>query len=303
MKKILYILLPAIALTGCTGYMQTTVYQPPQQNYSNYDTPTDQVFYDELSPYGNWIDYPDYGYVWSPSDVGPDFRPYATNGYWVYSDYGWTWASNYSWGWATFHYGRWFYDDNYGWMWMPGHEWAPAWVTWGSYGDYYCWAPLAPRVNTEVAYNGGWTPPAYSWNVVSGRHMNQANVNNYIERNNTTIINNVTIINNTTVYNDNNNRAGNNGRGRYNRGPQVNDVENVTHSRIQAVRVTNNARPGAQVVSNNQISLYRPAIQPNSTKQNDNRPAPKRFESFRPVNNPNRPNPGQNPNPRPNNPQ
>src|ERR1700761_1436748 len=83
MKKILYILLPAIALTGCGGYIQTTVYQPPQQNYSSYDTPTDQVFYDELSPYGNWIDYPDYGYVWAPADVGPDFRPYATNGYWV----------------------------------------------------------------------------------------------------------------------------------------------------------------------------------------------------------------------------
>src|SRR3569833_588337 len=93
---------------------QQVAYNPPpdQQNvpYPNYDNSpqTDQVFYDELSPYGSWIDYPDYGYVWAPA-VDNDFRPYATNGSWVYSDYGWTWASGYDWGWATFHYGRWFY--------------------------------------------------------------------------------------------------------------------------------------------------------------------------------------------------
>jgi hypothetical protein len=41
-------------------------------------TVTYQTFYDELSPYGKWIDYPGYGYVWSPAE--PDFRPYYTNG-------------------------------------------------------------------------------------------------------------------------------------------------------------------------------------------------------------------------------
>jgi hypothetical protein len=34
-----------------------------------------QTFYDELSPYGQWIDDPNYGYVWVP-DVDAGFRPY-----------------------------------------------------------------------------------------------------------------------------------------------------------------------------------------------------------------------------------
>src|SRR5204863_8604644 len=81
---------------------------------------TYQTFYDDLSPYGEWIDNPEYGYVWSP-DMGPDFRPYSSGGHWVWSDeYDWMWVSDYDWGWATFHYGRWFYDPYYGWLWLPG---------------------------------------------------------------------------------------------------------------------------------------------------------------------------------------
>src|ERR1700749_3701227 len=112
MKKIFYLVFSLlVVIAGCTPIIYTTettqpVYntQPQQPVYA--DQPqTNQVFYDELSPYGQWIDYPDYGYVWQPN-VDADFRPYETNGYWAYSDYGWTWVSNYSWGWATFHYGR-----------------------------------------------------------------------------------------------------------------------------------------------------------------------------------------------------
>ncbi len=287
MKKLLPILLiPSLTLAGCGAMIQTTVYDQPQAYAgTNNDVPTDQVFYDELSPYGTWIDYPDYGYVWVP-DAGPDFRPYATNGYWVYSDYGWTWVSNYSWGWAPFHYGRWFHDDYYGWMWQPGSEWAPAWVTWGGYGDYYCWAPIAPHVSTSVAFGGGWTPPAYSWNVVPGRNMTHSNVGNYIERNNSLVVNHITVINNVNNYN-NGRPNGNSASTRvvYNRGPQIGDVENVTHNRIQPVRVTSNSSPGVQVMANNQLSVYRPAIQVNAT--GNNRPAPKRVESYRHGNNPN----------------
>ena len=53
-----------------------------------------QVFYDDLSPYGTWVENADYGYVWIPN-VDPGFRPYATNGHWVFTDEGWTWISNY----------------------------------------------------------------------------------------------------------------------------------------------------------------------------------------------------------------
>src|ERR1043165_9695789 len=69
-----------------------------------------QVFYDELSPYGTWINHPSYGYVWTPA-LGAGFFPYASNGYWVWTDYGWPWVSNDPWGWAPFHYGRWDYDE------------------------------------------------------------------------------------------------------------------------------------------------------------------------------------------------
>ena len=44
-----------------------------------------QTFYDELSPYGEWVDYPDYGYVWVPSE-SPGFRPYETSRPWVWTD-------------------------------------------------------------------------------------------------------------------------------------------------------------------------------------------------------------------------
>lgn len=66
-----------------------------------------QVFYDELSPYGDWIEDPNYGFIWVPY-VDQSFQPYSTNGHWVMSTYGNTWVSQYNWGWAPFHYGRWF---------------------------------------------------------------------------------------------------------------------------------------------------------------------------------------------------
>lgn len=317
MKKIFYAVIPfSIALSGCASMMTTTIeYNPGQSSNANYDPPppvynnqgsynydnspqTDQVFYDELSPYGTWIDYPEYGYVWSP-DAGSDFTPYASNGYWVYSDYGWTWVSNYHWGWAAFHYGRWFYDDNNGWLWVPGHEWAPAWVTWASYGDYYCWAPLAPRVDPRyVSSRGGWAPPANSWSVVPARRLTQPNVTSYIVKTNATVIHNITVINNVT-YNYNTNQRGRDGNGRqdngpvtYNRGPRVNEVENYTNTRVQSVKVSDNTRPGAQTISNNQLLVYRPVIKTNQ-QQGNSQPAPHRVGALRPMNDPNRNNPNQ----------
>src|SRR5947209_2737938 len=63
------------------------------------------TFYNDLSPYGRWINHPNYGQVWVYNEEG--FRPYYTNGHWDYTDYGWEWVSDYDWGWAPFHYGRW----------------------------------------------------------------------------------------------------------------------------------------------------------------------------------------------------
>ena len=232
-----------------------------------------QVFYDQLSPFGNWVNYPDYGYVWVPG-AGSGFRPYGTRGHWVYAEEGWTWVSDYSWGWATFHYGNWFYDDSYGWMWMPGYEWAPAWVTWGEYGGNYCWAPIGPRVDIGVSY-GTYRPPARYWNFCPREHITSVNVSNYYVRNvhNTTVINQITVINNV-----------NRGNGHaYIRGPQAANVERFTHSPVRPVAIRPTTRPGAASVHNGQLAIYRPAVQSNNASA---RPTQVRdLHALRPVNN------------------
>src|ERR1035438_2542995 len=109
MKKQFYFMLALIAVLSSCGPTTVVVRNPPPPPDVSY-----QTFYDQLSPYGQWIDYPEYGYVWMPY-VDAGFKPYATNGHWVYSDDGWVWASGYDWGWATFHYGRGFEFDGCGW--------------------------------------------------------------------------------------------------------------------------------------------------------------------------------------------
>ena len=108
--------------------------------------PTIELFYNELAPYGEWVETADYGWVWVPDVAGAGWRPYA-EGYWVYTDdYGWAWISDNSWGWAPFHYGRWTRSVEYGWIWVPGTEWGPAWVSWRADNDWIGWAPLPPEV-------------------------------------------------------------------------------------------------------------------------------------------------------------
>jgi uncharacterized protein DUF6600 len=112
-------------------------------------------FYNNLAG-GNWIDVEGYGYGWQP-DIAvsdPNWRPYA-DGYWAYTDYGWTWVSYEDFGWATYHYGRWANLADYGWMWFPGSDldWGPAWVSWRTGGDYVGWAPLPPR-GPGIVYEG-----------------------------------------------------------------------------------------------------------------------------------------------------
>jgi hypothetical protein len=50
-------------------------------------------FYNNLSG-GSWVDVGDYGYCWQPDvAVGnASWRPYS-DGYWAYTDLGWTWVS------------------------------------------------------------------------------------------------------------------------------------------------------------------------------------------------------------------
>ena len=100
-------------------------------------------FRDSLSPYGEWIDTPEYGTVWRPA-VDDGWRPYF-RGRWAWTVAGWYWVAEEPFGWAVYHYGRWAYLDGIGWGWLPGHRWAPAWVAW-RWGDGYAgWCPLGPR--------------------------------------------------------------------------------------------------------------------------------------------------------------
>jgi Family of unknown function (DUF6600) len=138
-------------------------------------------FYDELSPYGQWVWHPRFGYVWLPEDVSPNWRPY-TVGHWVSTEeYGWYWESPEPYGWAVYHYGRWGYDPDYGWFWVPGDTWAPAWVQWRYDDAYVGWAPIGPR-RPGYAYGlpVSYEPPiAEAWVFVRPRYMTSRAIPHY----------------------------------------------------------------------------------------------------------------------------
>src|ERR1700754_735102 len=269
MKKHLYILaLVAIGLNACGPIyvvqqdpVQAPAPPPPPQ--ADPDDVTFQSFYDQLSPYGQWIQDPDYGYVWLP-DVNADFKPYATNGNWVYTDEGWTWDSGYPWGWAAFHYGRWFFQDGYGWMWIPGTEWAPAWGSWRNSDEYYGWAPMGPNVSFDVAYGGGYAPPTYYWNFVPHRYIASPQVNNYYvrETNKSTIINQTTVIRNTTVMNRPRNS-------RYGGGPDAGEVGRYSGSAVRPLVIRESRTPGERA-DNGNLTIYRPRVNGSDNNRSHN---------------------------------
>lgn len=208
-----------------------------------------QSFYDNLAPYGQWINDPEYGDVWVPNEDG-DFRPYGSRGHWVMTEYGNTWVSEDPWGWAVYHYGRWTYNPYYGWVWVPGYEWAPAWVSWRYGGGYSGWAPLGPGMNIGVSYNY----PESWWIFVSPQYMYQPNCIHYWRgpSYNPTYIRQTTIINN--YYVDNSTHV------RYNYGPRADVIQQVTHRPVPVYRVAQLNRPGAPSVGRNTVSLYRPSV-------------------------------------------
>ena len=232
-------------------------YNQPSANYNGQGYQHQQPvsfgdFYNQLLPYGVWINLAPYGQVWVANV--PNFQPYSTNGYWAYTTYGWTWASNYDWGWAPFHYGRWGYNNRYGWYWVPGYVWGPAWVAWSNSADIYGWAPLMPGMHFGVSLSVNLFPSTY-WTFMQGRYMGSPNIGGYyIDRSrNVTIIKNTTIINN---YGTENNR-------RYSMGPNAADVQRYTGRSIQPMRVSNAADRRSAGISNNEMRVYRPITEPN----------------------------------------
>ncbi len=112
------------------------------QEYPPVEGEVDPAFFFEyLAPYGDWMWTPEHGWVWHPTGLEPDWRPYS-NGRWVYTTYGWTWVAYEPWGWAPFHYGRWSWMNQVGWIWVPGTTWGPGWVMWRYSDTTIGWAPL-----------------------------------------------------------------------------------------------------------------------------------------------------------------
>jgi hypothetical protein len=153
--------------------------------------------YSDLDNSGTWRNEPDYGPVWVPSGVQPDWAPYHY-GHWAWiAPWGWTWVDDAPWGYAPFHYGRWVFVGG-AWGWVPGPVvarpvYAPAMVAWVGGGGFGVgigvgvgpavgWFPLGPR---EV-----WVP-AYHY---SPAYIERVNVTN-------TVIVNRTVFTNVNVTN------------------------------------------------------------------------------------------------------
>lgn len=245
MKKILKSIILA-AVISVFNFAPTTAKAQDDQPI------TLQTFYDQLAPYGQWVDYPPYGNVFIPN-AGPGFVPYSTNGHWEYSDdYGWTWDSDYPWGWACFHYGRWNYDPSYGWFWIPDTQWGPAWVVWRNSPEYYGWAPLPWGVDINVGISNGYGIPPNEWCFVPNQYMGDPYIYNYyLPRSNNDIFIMYSAIIDRINYD------------RYHRfgffiGPDVHDVERFHHGTINHVVINFNS-DRHHVNGPHELGFYKPA--------------------------------------------
>jgi Family of unknown function (DUF6600) len=237
----------AVLLTGIALVMMSAPRNTKAQEVS-FDT-----FYSSLSPYGEWVNAPDYGMCWRPVDVAPDWQPY-TVGHWVWTSYGWTWISGFPWGWAPFHYGRWVLDPFYGWIWTPGYVWAPAWVQWRWGGGYCGWAPLPPGFHFRVDVVVGPDDRDFGmgirgWNFVYAREMGSGRYR-FVDRHAVPRMigstRNVTRIRFTSG-------------GVYSVGLPREDVERFTGRRIRTVDVVRTNDIGRQRVVGNSVHIYSPS--------------------------------------------
>jgi hypothetical protein len=248
-------------------------------------------FYDNLSSYGNWIERPSYGWVWTPSQVSSSWRPYQ-DGHWVWTDQGWTWISEEPYGWATYHYGRWYDDPEIGWSWVPGDEWAPAWVDWQAGDDYVGWAPLPPAYDINAGYRSGGYGLGYdSYVFVPERNFLSVSISAYI-------VPQVRVSSffgrtrNYTNYRHDGGRI-------YNQGLPVEQIQRVVGRTVTRYQIADlgaegyRQRGGARI-EGNRVQIFRPQVQRSAqVAPPASRPTARRAvvsaEQFR-VNHPNRAN-------------
>ena len=244
-------LLAFLGLAGSTGALSA---QPP--NAPDQAGGVDiSFFYDQLSPYGSWVESRSYGWVWLPSGVGADWRPYQA-GHWVMTDYGWTWLSDEPFGWAAYHYGRWVNDPDYGWEWVPGTDWGPAWVSWQE-GDGYCgWAPLPPAVGWSVGVGfGGFDlgvgiDPGW-YNFVPERSFLAVNVGRFA----VPAFRNAAIFRNTTNITNFRSVGGR----VFNGSMSVQRAAQLTGQPVRQLRLANASDPRVARVSGNSVAMFHPA--------------------------------------------
>jgi hypothetical protein len=136
----------------------------------------------ELDAVGSWQSTAEYGAVWTPTGLPPDWAPYR-DGHWRWiALWGWTWIDNQPWGFVTSHYGRWAFVGEH-WSWVPGafaaHPvYVPAVVAFlgtagvglsvaDSTGPAVGWFPLGPG---EVYW------PSYTRDLDYVRNLNLGNI-------------------------------------------------------------------------------------------------------------------------------
>jgi hypothetical protein len=270
MKRYSFILLMLVFIVGCVLYVPYSGQKQPPPETPQVEQPTEtpreelapttdiSYFYDSLSPYGDWVSYAPYGYVWIPHDSWHGWRPY-TYGQWVWTDYGWTWVSYFKWGWAPFHYGRWGWDRDLGWFWVPDNVWGPGWVTWRMGDLYIGWAPLPPEARFVAGIGIRDVPysiPYSHWIFVDGIHFLEPQLHHYVfpfERN-IGIINSTVIRTNIYVQN---NRVINAGIG-------LDQVRRITRRTVTKLELRDAKREGPSRVEYGNLEIYRPAIRESS---------------------------------------
>lgn len=250
-KYLIMIFMCLVAAVGCSAY------GPAETGGGAFVGTRGDVdinfFFDYLSPYGSWVEFSPYGYVWCPSDLGYGWHPYS-HGHWVWTDYGWTWMSDYDWGWVPFHYGRWDWDDGLGWFWVPDTVWGPAWVSWCWSDDYIGWAPLPPYADfvAGVGIRLGRPIPVNFWCFVEGPRLLDSDLRRDIfpfERN--------PFIYSRAVHRENlgfaNDRV-------FDRGVGVDEVRHWTGREVSRYRLEDAPQPGRPRVEGDRVRMYRPPI-------------------------------------------
>jgi hypothetical protein len=251
---------------------QVVVAQPVAANLP----PQVNIFYQQLQPYGTWMQVADHGWCWQPSVVNstPSWRPYADRGRWLHTDQGWYWQSDYAWGWAPFHYGRWVNHTRSGWLWVPDSTWGPAWVVWRSSSTHCGWAPLPPSAvfvagsglhfgGARVSFTFDFGLPRHHYTFVPFNRFCDRNPHYYALAptvvqnvyNQTTVINNIQVNNNVVV----------------NGGVPADRVAVLTRSEIRKVAIREAAPQEAALSrldrlekSGNDLVIYRPVLNPNA---------------------------------------